>query len=158
MKGHISHHLPVVAGEPVLPRQPAAWSILRWNHSVAGSTCCRWELQHCMPARKCKLPLKSHLCAVVILRRVREILMPEVSLLLAWNWWQNYNRFQAEIASDLLPSSVRLLFSGAGSCFNHGLDSLVMSLSDSKNFAELPCDSLLSRCLWHFSFSRPTPA
>lgn len=48
-----------------------------------GSTCCRWELQHHMPAHKRKLPLKSHLYAVVILRRVREILMPEISLLLA---------------------------------------------------------------------------
>lgn len=51
---------------------------------------------------------------------------------------KNCDPFQAEIASDLIPSSVHLLFPCAGGWFDHGLDSLVMSLSDSKNFAELP--------------------
>lgn len=40
-------------------------------------------LQHCVPAPEGKLPLESHLGAVVTLRRVEEILMPGVLLLLA---------------------------------------------------------------------------
>lgn len=122
---------------------------------LAGSVC-QTELQHCRLAPKGELPPRPHLCAGATPGTVKGILTPEVPLWLAGNWKQNCDPFQAKIASVLMPSSYAPVVPPCWCWFDHSLDSLVMSLSDSKNFAEIPffLSFLSSCCHWHFLFSQ----
>lgn len=157
MKGHVSRQLPVAVGEPVLPHQPHARSV--WGELTP------WQGRHAADgsfSTLCQLLSVSCFGSLIFVQWLflgirgnfhgRSITI--INLELVTKLWSFSSWDCPWLASFLCASS----FPSAGSCFGNDLDSLVMSPSDCKNFAELPCDSLPSCCLWHFSFSRPTPA